>query len=76
MTQASLDPGPFNIGEAASRSGVTSKMVRHYESLGLLPKVGRTYSGYRQYTDKECTRCASSVAAAASASACRRSPSC
>jgi MerR family transcriptional regulator, copper efflux regulator len=53
MTQASLDPGPFNIGEAASRSGVTSKMVRHYESLGLLPKVGRTYSGYRQYTDKE-----------------------
>ncbi|HEY0819686.1 Cu(I)-responsive transcriptional regulator [Rhizobacter sp. J219] len=45
--------GPYNIGEAASRSGVTAKMVRHYESLGLLPKVGRTDSGYRQYTDKE-----------------------
>lgn len=48
-----FDAGPFNIGEAASRSGVSAKMVRHYESLGLLPKVGRTDSGYRQYTDKE-----------------------
>ena len=43
----------FNIGEAASRSGVSAKMVRHYESLGLLPSVARTESGYRQYTDKE-----------------------
>lgn len=43
----------FNIGEAAARSGVTPKMVRHYESLGLLPSVGRTESGYRQYTDAE-----------------------
>ena len=43
----------FNIGEAASRSGVSAKMVRHYESLGLLPKVGRTQAGYRQYTSKE-----------------------
>ncbi len=50
---ATHDAGPFNIGEAASRSGVSAKMVRHYESLGLLPKVGRTDSGYRQYTDKE-----------------------
>jgi Cu(I)-responsive transcriptional regulator len=44
---------PFNIGEAAHRSGVSAKMVRHYESLGLLPSVERTESGYRQYTDKE-----------------------
>jgi MerR family copper efflux transcriptional regulator len=43
----------FNIGEAARRSGVSAKMVRHYESLGLLPSVGRTDSGYRQYTDRE-----------------------
>jgi len=43
----------FNIGEAAARSRVSAKMVRHYESLGLLPKVGRTDSGYRQYGDKE-----------------------
>jgi Cu(I)-responsive transcriptional regulator len=43
----------FNIGEAARRSGVSAKMVRHYESLGLLPSVGRTESGYRQYSDRE-----------------------
>ena len=53
MSQMSTDPGPFNIGEAATRSGVSAKMVRHYESLGLLPKVARTDSGYRQYRDKE-----------------------
>lgn len=45
--------GPFNIGEAARQSMVSAKMVRHYESLGLLPSVGRTDAGYRQYTDKE-----------------------
>lgn len=43
----------FNIGEAARRSGVSAKMVRHYESLGLLPSVDRTEAGYRQYSDKE-----------------------
>jgi Cu(I)-responsive transcriptional regulator len=43
----------MNIGEAAARSGVSAKMVRHYESLGLLPKVARTESGYRQYGDAE-----------------------
>ncbi|TFZ06016.1 Cu(I)-responsive transcriptional regulator [Ramlibacter henchirensis] len=43
----------LNIGEAARRSGVSAKMVRHYESLGLLPAVNRTESGYRQYGDSE-----------------------
>lgn len=43
----------FNIGEAARRTGVSAKMVRHYESLGLLPTVNRTDAGYRLYTDKE-----------------------
>jgi MerR family copper efflux transcriptional regulator len=43
----------MNIGEAAQRSSVSAKMVRHYESLGLLPAVARTDAGYRQYTDKE-----------------------
>lgn len=45
--------GPFNIGEAAVLSGVSAKMLRHYEALGLLPKVARTYSGYRQYGPNE-----------------------
>lgn len=42
-----------NIGEAAARSGVSAKMVRHYESLGLLPRVARTEAGYRQYGDAD-----------------------
>lgn len=43
----------MNIGEAAEKAGVTPKMVRHYESLGLLPKVHRTESGYRVYGETE-----------------------
>ena len=45
--------GPFNIGEAAHRSQVSAKMVRHYESLGLLPNVARTEAGYRLYGDAQ-----------------------
>ena len=43
----------MNIGQAASRAGVSAKMVRHYESLGLLPKIARTDAGYRQYEDRD-----------------------
>jgi len=48
-----LPGGPFNIGQAARQSGVSAKMVRHYESLGLLPAVRRTDAGYRQYGARE-----------------------
>ena len=40
---------PVNLGQAAEQSGVSTKMVRHWESLGLLGRVQRTDSGYRQY---------------------------
>lgn len=39
----------MNISDAAAAAGVTPKMIRHYESLGLLPQVQRTEAGYRLY---------------------------
>lgn len=44
---------PVVIGEAARRAGVSPRMVRHYESLGLLAPVHRTNSGYRQYSQAD-----------------------
>ncbi len=43
----------LQIGQAAKRADVSTKMVRHYESLGLLPVVARTESGYRQYSERD-----------------------
>jgi MerR family copper efflux transcriptional regulator len=40
----------YSIGKAAELSGITSKMIRHYESLGLIPKPARTAGDYRVYT--------------------------
>ncbi|WP_439537107.1 Cu(I)-responsive transcriptional regulator [Methyloversatilis sp.] len=45
--------GTFNIGEVAARSGVSARMVRHYEALGLLPAVARSETGYRKYGERE-----------------------
>ncbi|MFH8977032.1 MerR family transcriptional regulator [Streptomyces sp. NPDC017890] len=44
------------IGEVARKSGVSARMLRHYESLGLVRPTGRTGSGYREYSDEDCRR--------------------
>ena len=57
-----------NIGEAAARSGVSAKMVRHYEALGLIAGVARRNNGYRQYSERDIPHCNSSSARGISAS--------
>jgi Cu(I)-responsive transcriptional regulator len=43
----------MNIGQAAKASGVSAKMIRHYEQVGLFPGPKRTEAGYRQYGENE-----------------------
>ncbi|MBU6493340.1 MAG: Cu(I)-responsive transcriptional regulator [Burkholderiales bacterium] len=43
----------MNIGQAAQVSGVNAKMIRYYESIGLVPESRRTESGYRTYSDTD-----------------------
>ncbi len=43
----------MNIGQVAEASGVSAKMIRHYEEIGVIPKISRTLSGYRQYSETD-----------------------
>jgi MerR family transcriptional regulator, copper efflux regulator len=43
----------MNIGQAANATGVSAKMIRYYESIGLIRESARTDSGYRIYCDSE-----------------------
>ena len=44
------EQGYYGIGKAAELSGITPKMIRHYESLALIPKAARTAGDYRVYS--------------------------
>lgn len=43
----------MNIGEVAKGSGINAKLIRHYESIGIIPKAQRNESGYRIYTESD-----------------------
>ena len=43
----------MKIGQASEASGVSERMIRHYEKIGLVPKAARRDSGYRDYDEKD-----------------------
>ena len=51
-----LKQGLHNIGDAAAQTGVSAKMIRHYESIGLIPAANRTFANYRLYSDADLHR--------------------
>ena len=48
-----LESGLMDIGRASKASGVSVKMIRHYEAIGLLAKVARTSANYRLYRESD-----------------------
>ena len=46
----------MNIGQASKASGISAKMIRYYESIGLVPRADRTDGGYRDYEDADIHR--------------------
>ncbi|QVM82760.1 Cu(I)-responsive transcriptional regulator [Novosphingobium decolorationis] len=46
----------MNIGEASARTGVSQRMIRHYEKIGLIPAPARRGSGYRNYAHADIAR--------------------
>ena len=46
----------MNIGQAAKESGVSAKMIRYYEQIGLIPRADRRESGYRDYSPADVHR--------------------
>ena len=46
----------MKIGPASGASGVSQRMVRHYETIGLIPSAPRRDSGYRDYSDADVHR--------------------
>ena len=51
-----LEQGLHNIGQAAELTGVSAKMIRHYEDIGLIAPPPRTFTNYRLYVDPELHR--------------------
>ena len=48
--------GLHNIGEASALTGVSAKMIRHYEATGLIPPASRTFANYRLYSEADLHR--------------------